>query len=597
MRNRSKKRASHLVKALLVLFVCLSLLIPCRTLAQVALPEIRQLRPEEVVVIANRASADSMSVARYYMKRRAIPENHLFTVDFPQHRHRRAISQKVFYEKMLRPLQKFLVKQDLKNKVLALVTVYDVPYKVTDRMAQPGALKKQIQKKEEKISKLLLQAPKIHRKIPKIREEIKTLRAQLSRVNTEWERLLSNLSPAEKKRAKQVLSVEASVDSELAWLYRSDVMDDGRFPQRAYYGRSRNLYFGQKNTFRVFREKGHKNGVFEQMGLLYMTARLEGPSVEISKGLVDTAMAAEKNGPAGMGCFDATKPTLGQAKTGYDLGNYWVRRAYIETVNAGFLAKINEEKGLFKAGDCTNTLFYWGWYALSNYRDHFGGHFPPGAIAVHTASSEAKNIRKYEDGGKNPWCAGLLYQGVSFCAGPINEPFLDAFPHADIFYARLLEGWSIGEAYWAAKPYTSWMMVMIGDPLYTPFSEKNRLKHYARTGMVFQEVGQPEKTEELRAGREYRIDLFLAARTPIFRKEGPYRTTRLRTSQEKVFQVSNLSDTHFEVRSEGRLLTVSGLRLRVGEIGHLNQGEIEVRLDLGNDLGEKIVSHWVRLAP
>lgn len=110
MKKIPEHGASQVVKVF-ILLVCLSHLIPCAAFAQGALSDVQALRPEEVVVIANAASPDSLSVARYYMKRRAIPEGHLFTVNFPKPRHRRAISQKAFYEKMLRPLQHFLEKQ------------------------------------------------------------------------------------------------------------------------------------------------------------------------------------------------------------------------------------------------------------------------------------------------------------------------------------------------------------------------------------------------------------------------------------------------------------------------------------------------------
>lgn len=76
--------------------------------------------------------------------------------------------------------------------MLALVTVYDVPYKVTDRSAHPGTLSKQIRKKEGKLSKLLVQSSKDHPKITKIRRQINELRAKLARVNTEWEWLVYN---------------------------------------------------------------------------------------------------------------------------------------------------------------------------------------------------------------------------------------------------------------------------------------------------------------------------------------------------------------------------------------------------------------------
>ncbi len=51
----------------------------------VAMPHVERadnLKPEEVLVLANRASPDSMNVVRYYMKQRRIPEQNLFTIEY-----------------------------------------------------------------------------------------------------------------------------------------------------------------------------------------------------------------------------------------------------------------------------------------------------------------------------------------------------------------------------------------------------------------------------------------------------------------------------------------------------------------------------------
>ena len=59
---------------------------------------------------------------------------------------------------------------------------------------------------------------------------------------------------------------------------------------------------------------------------------------------------------------------------------------------------------------------------------------------------------------------------VAGTTGPVYEPFLVAFPRPDEFLPLLLSGqYSWAEAYYRAKPYNSWMMTLIGDPLYNPF--------------------------------------------------------------------------------------------------------------------------------
>ena len=40
-----------------------------------------------------------------------------------------------------------------------------------------------------------------------------------------------------------------------------------------------------------------------------------------------------------------------------------------------------------------------------------------------------------------------------------------------ILFEKLLNGETLVEAYYQSKPYNSWQMILIGDPLYTPFKK------------------------------------------------------------------------------------------------------------------------------
>jgi hypothetical protein len=53
--------------------------------------------------------------------------------------------------------------------------------------------------------------------------------------------------------------------------------------------------------------------------------------------------------------------------------------------------------------------------------------------------------------------------------GTVYEPYLGLTPHEDIFTKRLLDGNYFAEAAYASIPGLSWMVTVIGDPLYRPF--------------------------------------------------------------------------------------------------------------------------------
>src|SRR5690606_3196617 len=123
---------------------------------------------------------------------------------------------------------------------------------------------------------------------------------------------------------------------------------------------------------------------------------------------------------------------------------------------------------LFQAGDCPEAALYCGWYSLAKYVDAFD--WAPGAVAYHLASSEATTLRKADS---QVWCKRLIEDGVAATIGPVDEPYLFAFPRPEEFFALVLRGeLSLVECFYQTQPFNSWRMILIGDPLYRPF--KNR---------------------------------------------------------------------------------------------------------------------------
>ena len=123
---------------------------------------------------------------------------------------------------------------------------------------------------------------------------------------------------------------------------------------------------------------------------------------------------------------------------------------------------------LFQPGECPRAALYCGWYSLARYIDAF--EWVPGAIGYHIASSECQTLRQ---GNSQVWCKRMLEEGVAVTIGPVDEPYVEAFPLPDIFFRALTEGMlTVAESYLLSVPYLSWKMVLVGDPLYRPFKER-----------------------------------------------------------------------------------------------------------------------------
>jgi uncharacterized protein (TIGR03790 family) len=92
----------------------------------------------------------------------------------------------------------------------------------------------------------------------------------------------------------------------------------------------------------------------------------------------------------------------------------------------------------------------------------------PGAVAYHIASSECATLKR---AGSQVWCKRMLEEGAAAVIGPVDEPYVQAFPVPEVFFGLLLEGrLTLAECYFAATPWLSWRMVLVGDPLYRPFA-------------------------------------------------------------------------------------------------------------------------------
>jgi uncharacterized protein (TIGR03790 family) len=204
---------------------------------------------------------------------------------------------------------------------------------------------------------------------------------------------------------------------------------------------------------------------------MVFVARLDAPTPEIAERMVEDAVAVEKEGLEG-GAFVDSRGIPGSA--GYGMGDTILRGSHDLLAGAGFPATLDESGESWKAGPsgrsaiAEGAAYYGGWYQHRTFQDIFGEKgLARGAIAWHLASSEAVDLWSPEEKG---WAANLLRRGAAATWGPVREPYVSAFPHADILVEMLLEGAPLAEAYWRSLPQVSWAMVLLGDPLYRPFA-------------------------------------------------------------------------------------------------------------------------------
>lgn len=182
----------------------------------------------------------------------------------------------------------------------------------------------------------------------------------------------------------------------------------------------------------------------------YIVTRLDGPTPEIAKSLVDRAIAGEASWSKGKCYFDAGGP--------YPTWDTRIQTAYQDSISLGYDSVLDTSSALMQSfPDCQ---FYYGWYT-----GYFTGNFAwkPGGVGIHVHSGSAYNMRDTRF-----WVPGLLASGAACTAGAVNEPYLDYYVHPDHFVKSFLRGDNFGEAFYKSIPSLRWMMVAVGDPLYNP---------------------------------------------------------------------------------------------------------------------------------
>jgi uncharacterized protein (TIGR03790 family) len=260
----------------------------------------------------------------------------------------------------------------------------------------------------------------------------------------------------------ELLRDEAAVDSELAWL---PMVEMGV----SLAGPLRNWVYGTTNIAWL----NPTNGIL-------LVARLDGPNADIARGLVDKALAAERDGLWGRAYFDAR----GLDKTNsYYLGDKWILSAGEICRELGFEITVDQNPATFPADfPMSQIAIYCGWYDR-NVSGPFAlpkVEFMPGAFAYHLDSFSAATLRSTNEF----WVGPLLAKGVTCTMGCVNEPYLTGTPNVAAFLARLITGgFTFGEAAWAAQPALSWQTTVVGDPLYRPYAKEPAELHaeFART--------------------------------------------------------------------------------------------------------------------
>ncbi len=123
-----------------------------------------ELLPDQVVIVANGNSRESLTVAEHYAVRRGVPLQQIIKLDLPPDE---TISRHGYERLMVLPVRQALQVHDLQGRIRALVTVYGVPLRVGPPLytAEEQALRRDVAAKLEGARSRLLEVDQQARRV------------------------------------------------------------------------------------------------------------------------------------------------------------------------------------------------------------------------------------------------------------------------------------------------------------------------------------------------------------------------------------------------------------------------------------------------
>jgi uncharacterized protein (TIGR03790 family) len=351
------------------------------------------LSPDEIVVVANSRATDSVKLAKYYMQKRAIPEENLIKIKTSWEE---SCDRTDYDKNIAAPVRTAITELRTTKLIRGIVTMYGVPLKIRPRLLDF--------EEEEGVEALRQQVRQLQQKLETSEsQEHAGLKGQISSLKTQIELRLQ-------------IDHRASVDSELALVLAPEYPLESWLPNPFFLGfRNQELLLKRNDVLIV--------------------SRLDGPSAEIVRRVIDDSIAAELNGLKGNACFDTRWKNPEEEKTtsAYAFYDAALHKAAAHLAQHGQLpVVIDDRPELFAEGSCPDAALYSGWYSLGSYVDAFT--WVPGSVGFHIASNECATLKRENS---QVWCKRMLEEGAAATIGPVYEPYVQAFPPPDLFLASL----------------------------------------------------------------------------------------------------------------------------------------------------------------
>lgn len=493
----------------------------------VARPAAAELTAEHLLLVVNKRIPEGRQLAEFYAAQRGVPNGRIVELDIPADD---TLPRDQFEPGVVQPIRAFLNDNALAGQVRCIVTFYGVPLKVGPAMLTADeALERQdvdaqaesaLAAMQPGLQRAIATAQALRRPVPNVnigtplQNAVAQLELAQRQINAAAQGLSQTdlatvggavdairqmlaqppvgtepLSPAEVEQFREAIANEAgAADRAVARDLgrRAGPLDHARTlashqrrldvteSHASFDSELATLWQDNPPTARWLPNPLAGRLAFEgQPSRPMMTIRLDGPSIELVRKLIEDSIATEAAGLTGSVVVDSRGlqlPGPGEQPDGYSPFDDQLRRlvGYLRENTELFIRHDDGPEIILRANNrpaAEDVALYVGWYRLRKYESAF--EFNRGAVGFHVASLEMLTLHGQQERG---WVPGLLKDGIVATLGATAEPYLSSFPAPLFFFPLLLTGeLTLAEVYWSTNPMTSWQIGLIGDPLYKPY--------------------------------------------------------------------------------------------------------------------------------
>ncbi len=487
------------------------------------------LRPDEIALVVNKNVADGREIAKEYAQARHIPDGRIIELDLPA---TDDVSFQQYETNVVPVVREFLAKHNLLQNVRCLVTFYGVPLRIAPRENTPAdnaeietiqqemrtasvQIAKTVAQLEEMATKLdprfrsspgndlgaLVRRLEITRqfiaqRIPSIKDQ-KQRDAYLAQVNEIASKLMTPPAPpATNASGQPATQMTQALSSEMSSLEARRYEPEARARQREIarqvsgplpYARLLDTQLGYllpddsqaafDNELALVdwalysRTKWQINPLYyrvsERAPPVLMVSRLDAQTPATVRRMIATSIEVEQHGLQGQVLIDSWGKA-GKEQTDYaKFDQMLVDFAATVRQKTKLSLTFDDKPELVPTGSAKDIAVYCGWYSPNEFVSP--GTFTPVAIGVHIASYTLTTLHAP---GSGDWVRQMLNDGAVASFGAVSEPYLHSFPNPNDFFPLILTGKvQLAEAYWRTTPLVSWRIVLVGDPLYTPYKQ------------------------------------------------------------------------------------------------------------------------------